>query len=93
VDAPRHLSLIPLSLLAKKMTALGMKQIWSTTKDHGTLGWNAFGWVHFFNNITSLRYVKNGLDIAGKLTSIVLGPLERMDSLGSAFTVVFKKEQ
>jgi 2-polyprenyl-3-methyl-5-hydroxy-6-metoxy-1,4-benzoquinol methylase len=93
VDAPRHLSLIPLSLLAKRMMAFGMIPIWSTTKDQGTLGWNAFGWVRFFNNLTDLRYVKTGLDIAGKLMSIILGPLERMDGLGSAYTVVFRKEQ
>jgi 2-polyprenyl-3-methyl-5-hydroxy-6-metoxy-1,4-benzoquinol methylase len=93
VDAPRHLLLIPLSLLAEKMTAFDLKPLWSTTKDQGTLGWNAFGWVHFFNNITDRRYVKTILDIVGKFASILLGPLERMDSLGSAYTVVFKKEQ
>jgi 2-polyprenyl-3-methyl-5-hydroxy-6-metoxy-1,4-benzoquinol methylase len=93
VDAPRHLSLIPLTLLIKRMTASGLKPIWSTTKDRGTLGWNAFGWVHFFDNLSDRRYVKTGLGIAGKFASVLLGPLERMDSLGSAYTVVFKKEQ
>jgi hypothetical protein len=93
VDAPRHLSLIPISLLAEKITAFGLKPLWSTTKDQGTLGWNTFGWVHFFNNITERRYVKTILNIVGKFVSILFGPLEQMDSLGSAYTVVFKKEQ
>ncbi len=92
VDAPRHLSLIPLRLLSEKMTALGLKTIWWTTRDQGALGWNTFGWVHFFNNITDRRYIKTGLDLVGRFVSVVLGPLERMDSLGSAYTVVFKKE-
>lgn len=93
VDAPRHLHLIPLSLLTKQMLSLGLKPLWSTTRDKGTLGWNAFGWINFFSNMTNLRYIKTGLNISGKITSMLLSPLERKDGLGSAYTVAFQKEK
>jgi 2-polyprenyl-3-methyl-5-hydroxy-6-metoxy-1,4-benzoquinol methylase len=93
VDAPRHLKLITLSLLTKQMLSLGLRPIWSSTTDNGTLGWNIFGWVHFFTNITNLRYIKTGLAIIGRITSIILGPIERLKGLGSAYTVVFQKEK
>jgi len=93
VDAPRHLHLIPLSLLTKQALSLGLKPIWSTTKDIGTLGWNAFGWVYFFTNFSKLRYIKTRLASIGKIMSIILSPIERMRDLGSAYTVVYKKEE
>jgi SAM-dependent methyltransferase len=93
VDAPRHLSLIPLSLLIKQMLSLGLKPAWSTTKDQGTLGWNTFGWVTFFTNVTNIRYIKTGLALVGRIISLVLGPIERSNGSGSAYTVVFQKEK
>lgn len=93
VDAPRHVSLIPLSLLTKQMSSLGLRCIWSTTVDKGTLGWNSFGWVYFFSNFTNLRFIKTGLAIIGRIVSIILEPIERINGLGSAYTVVFQKEK
>jgi len=93
VDAPRHLELIPQSLLTKKMQSLGLKTVWSTTTDVGTLGWNTFGWEYFFGNFTNLRYVKTGLALMGRILSILLGPIERMKGLGSAYTVVYRREK
>ena len=77
VDAPRHLELIPQSLLTKQMQSLGLKTVWSTTTDEGTLGWNTFGWVYFFTNFTNLRYTKTGLGIIGRIMSLILSPIER----------------
>jgi 2-polyprenyl-3-methyl-5-hydroxy-6-metoxy-1,4-benzoquinol methylase len=93
VDAPRHLKLIPLSLLDREMLSLGLKNIWSSTNDKGTLGWNTFGWMYFFTNITNLRYIRTGLAILGRIMSIVMGPIERMNGRGSAYTVVYQKEK
>jgi len=93
VDAPRHLELIPQSLLTKKMQSLGLKTVWSTTTDVGTLGWNTFGWEYFFGNFTNLRYIKTGLALMGRILSILLGPIERMKGLGSAYTVVYQREK
>jgi 2-polyprenyl-3-methyl-5-hydroxy-6-metoxy-1,4-benzoquinol methylase len=92
VDAPRHLKLIPLSLLDREMLSLELKPVWSTTTDKGTLGWNTFGWMYFFTNFTNLRFIKTELAIIGRIMSIILGPIERMKGLGSAYTVVYQKE-
>jgi hypothetical protein len=75
------------------MLQYGLIKVWYTTIDKGTLGWNIFGWVHFFTNFTDLRYVKTGLLIIGKIVNIILGPIERRDTRGSAYTVVFQKEK
>jgi len=93
VDAPRHLTLIPLSLLAKQALSLGLKPRWSTTADKGALGWNAFGWVYFLTNFTNRRYMKAGLGVVGRIVSSILGPIERLNSLGSAYTAVFQMEK
>jgi len=93
VDAPRHLQLIPLPLLGKQMVSFGLKSVWSTTTDRGTLGWNAFGWSHFLSNFTNHRYLKTGLGKIGTIISIILRPIERRNGSGSAYTVVFKKEK
>ena len=93
VDAPRHLNLIPLSLLGEQMRSCGLKTVWSTTTDKGTLGWNIFGWEHFFAHISDLRYVKTGLVFIGKIVNIILGPIERRNTRGSAYTAVFQKEK
>jgi hypothetical protein len=93
VDAPRHLSLIPLSLLEEQMQSYGLKTLWYTTTDKGTLGWNIFGWEHFFTNFTNLRYIKSGLAIIGKIANILFGPIERRGTRGSAYTAVFQKEK
>jgi SAM-dependent methyltransferase len=92
VDAPRHLSLIPLSLLTKQMLLQGIKSVWSTTTDKGSLGWNNFGWVHFLINLINIRYIKTGLSIFGNILNILMSPIERINGLGSAYTVVYKRE-
>ncbi len=93
VDAPRHVNLIPLSLLGERMQSYGLKKIWSSITDKGALGWNTFGWVYFFTNFTTSRFLKTILAIIGRITSIILGPIERMKCLGSAYTVVYQREK
>jgi 2-polyprenyl-3-methyl-5-hydroxy-6-metoxy-1,4-benzoquinol methylase len=38
LDAPRHVVLIPLSLLLNQVRKLGLEAIWMTTRDKGALG-------------------------------------------------------
>ncbi len=93
VDAPRHLALIPLPLLKRHLQPLNVYQLWSTTADRGTLGWNIFGWEVFFANMSNRRFLNRRLRKIGRLLSKVMGPFDRMDGRGSAYTVVFKKGQ
>jgi hypothetical protein len=86
------LSLIPLSLLQKEALSLGLKNIWSTTSDKGTLGWNTFGWEVFFASFASRGFFRKNFQRIGWVISRLLTPIERMNGLGSAYTAVFKKE-
>ena len=91
VDAPRHLTLIPMELLTKKLEALGMKAELITTTDEGSIGWNVFGWKFFFANLSSQPYIKKVLRQVGWLVSIFLSPIERLEGKGSTYTLVFRK--
>jgi len=95
VDAPRHLMLIPMKLLAEKLDALGMKSELITTTDRGSIGWNTFGWVAFFANLDSQFRIKRVLWYAciliGRLVSLLFSPIEKIEGKGSAYTIVFRK--
>jgi len=91
VDAPRHVSLIPMKLLVRKLEGLGMKAELLTTTDKGSIGWNDFGWSFFFSNLSSFFHVKRVLHHIGRMLSLLLSPIEKMEGKGSAYTVVFRK--
>ena len=91
VDAPRHLILIPMKLLAERLEALGMKAELITTTDPGSIGWNTFGWEFFFANLSSQLYFKKVLRRIGRLISLLFSPIERIEGKGSAYTMVFRK--
>jgi len=44
VDAPRHLELIPMELLIKRMESLGLKSVLATTSDKASTIFSTFGW-------------------------------------------------
>jgi len=91
VDAPRHVMLIPIKLLAERMEHLGMKTEWVTTRDKGSLGWNTFGWEFLFSNLSSHRHRTRVLHCVGRLVAWLLSLMERVEGKGSAYTMVFKK--
>lgn len=91
VDAPRHLMLIPMKLLAEKMGALGMKMELVTTSDRGSLGWNTFGWEFFFANLISQFHINRALRLIGRFVSLLFSPLEKRVGKGSAYTMIFRK--
>ncbi len=93
IDAPRHLSLVPLSLLREKAQFLSLKIILSTTSDDGGLLLNAVGWKDSFANMGSRGFIRKRLRSVGRLISVVASPIERINGLGSAYTAVFQKER
>ena len=92
VDAPRHLMLIPLKLLAEKLEAKGMQKELITTTDKGSIGWNTFGWEFFFTNLCSNPYIKRVLRLIGQFVSFLFSPIERAEGKGSAYTIIFRKK-
>jgi len=92
VDAPRHLILIPMRLLAEKLEAKGMQKELVTTTDKGSIGWNRFGWEFFFTNLSSNSYIKKVLRLIGQLVSLLFSPIEKTECKGSAYTIIFRKK-
>jgi len=102
VDAPRHLNLIPLKALSDYLKPLKLIPIMATANDSGAQYWNRFSWqVYLMNyfNIDGKSYSKKSrwewLFWAGigYIISLPLALVERKNLNGSAYTVLFRKEQ
>lgn len=91
VDAPRHLMLIPHTLLERKMASLGMSTAFFTTNDAGGLGWNVFGWEFFLRNLTENVTAKNALGKLGRFIATLMRHWDREEGKGSAYTMIFRK--
>lgn len=91
VDAPRHLYLIPLQLLTRRATELGLKTVWTTTDDSGGRGWNTFGWQESLYNLAPKIRGRRFVRKIGSAIVSLLGPIERRELKGSAYTIVFQK--
>lgn len=92
VDAPRHLSLIPLNFLLEKVSGFGMDLCLGTTKDSGSLAWNLFGWQYSLSNLSSHVLMKKALRKFGRIVGKLLYPLESREGLGSTYTAIFQKK-
>jgi len=93
VDAPRHLHLIPPKVLRTRAESAGLVQELCTTRDAGSLRWNAFGWQHSLPHLASPRFAKRVLRLAGRTIAGVLQPIESREGRGAAYTAVFRKPQ
>jgi 2-polyprenyl-3-methyl-5-hydroxy-6-metoxy-1,4-benzoquinol methylase len=91
VDAPRHLHLLPAAMLRNRMHALGLREELCTTRDAGSLRWNAFGWSWSFAGLAGSRIMKRALRLAGRVVAGIAAPLEGREGLGSAYTAVYRK--
>ncbi len=91
LDAPRHVTLIPMKLLVEKLKSLGMKAELITTNDQGSIDQNTFGWKHFFRRKISRGNMRKALSKVGRLVAWILGPIERIEGKGSTYTMVFRK--
>ena len=91
VDAPRHLHLVPPSVLRRHAEKAGLEQVLCTTTDEGSLGWNEFGWRYSFGNMVSGRIPKRALRFAGRIVASLAAPYESREGRGSAYTSVFRK--
>lgn len=91
VDAPRHVMLIPATVLAEHLDLLGLKLELITTRDKGSLGWNTFGWSFFFSNMCSSRYLKRLAHLVGRIVAICLYPIESREGRGTAYTMIYRK--
>lgn len=91
LDAPRHVMIIPMKLLAEKLESLGMKEELITTKDEGSNYLDIFGWKHFFRRRISHGNTRKAVSKVGRLVASILSPIEKIEGRGSAYTMVFRK--
>lgn len=87
LDAPRHLQLIPISLLVSYMSSLNMETVLFTTTDNGSLNYTLHSWIMSLRNVIPVR----GMGIAGKILTKILEPIETVGLNGSCYLVVFQK--
>lgn len=92
IDAPRHLMLIPMSLLVEKMNMQGMEVELITTSDQGSIVCNIFGWETFFKNFSSEFRFKKILRLIGRMVGFLFSPIEKVEGKGSAYTMVLRKK-
>jgi hypothetical protein len=93
VDAPRHVVLIPVDLLAVHMRKFGFTAVSVTMTDPGGTGWNTFGWQYSLSNLAKLGLIKNMLFLVGAVLARIMAPFEVNDHAGSAYTLIFRKER
>jgi SAM-dependent methyltransferase len=98
VDAPRHLSLIPISLLTNRMKELGLDVRMVTASDEGGLIWNRFGWQQSLGNLVPLgsgrritRLPRRLMRALGDVVARCFSSLEQSGLRGSTYTLVLQK--
>lgn len=90
IDAPRHLHLMPVSLLERWAAPLGLKLELATTEDAGGRLANTTGWQASLGNWSRKPKSRLTLQRLGKVLTKVCAPLEK-GTRGSAYTVVFRR--
>jgi SAM-dependent methyltransferase len=91
VDAPRHLYLIPASVVIQRLRPLGLEPVLLTTNDKGGLSWNRFGWQRYFMNRFSSKPAQLAAFAAGYLISVPMALWDRRELKGSAYTLILQK--
>ena len=100
VDAPRHLSLIPIQVLIKYLKPLSLEPVMTTSNDPGAKYWNRFSWQVYLMNLFSKgnkiysqasKWEWIFWAILGYAITLPLAFIERGNLKGSAYTIIFRK--
>jgi hypothetical protein len=91
LDAPRHLSLIPIDVLTAKLAELGIRRCAARTDDPGSLHWNRFGWEMWAANWVQRNGAKRLLFPLGRAIGRAASAIEQQPLRGSTYTLVFQK--
>ena len=100
LDAPRHLQLIPASLLAERCREFGLEELFVVTDDPGGTHWNRFGWewslvnlaFHGRGKFRGAGRLKAGVRRVGALLDRLFRARENCELRGSAYTVALRKQ-
>jgi SAM-dependent methyltransferase len=91
LDAPRHLSLIPLAALRDEAAGLGLELMSATTSDKAGVLANRLGWERALMPPPVLRRDPRFAYLAGRVLRGQFAAWEARGMRGSAYTAVFKK--
>lgn len=97
VDAPRHLSLIPSSLLRKKLEDIGLECVCVTTNDRMSRIFNTYGWL----GLTLDNYLSFGKNKLLKKTISkmkvreyiykLISPIQDLEGKGNGYLAIFRR--
>lgn len=79
--------------MVSRMQAHGLDLVQLTTSDPGGIGWNWFGWVFSFANLTQAAWAKRPLRILGRIARAVVKRYEDKEGRGAAYTAIFRKSR
>jgi SAM-dependent methyltransferase len=91
LDAPRHVTLIPLPALADELAGLGLRLGESTSVDPVGIALNRMGWQRSILRPPALRPDPRLVYTIGGTLNRVARPLERRGLRGAAYTALFVK--
>ncbi|MBI5570810.1 MAG: class I SAM-dependent methyltransferase [Desulfomonile tiedjei] len=91
VDAPRHLYLIPASVVIQRLRPLGLEPVLLTTNDKGGRGWNRFGWQRYLMNRFSNKLAQLTAFVLGYALSMPMALWDHREMRGSAYTIILQK--
>jgi SAM-dependent methyltransferase len=91
LDAPRHLTLMPLPAIEDEAAKLGLTLVDATTTDPTGLAVNSLGWERSLVRAPALAPKLRFAYWPGRLLTQLVRPFERRDLHGAAFTAVFRK--
>jgi len=91
LDAPRHVHLIPASVLIEKGRTNGLELCRLTTTDADARSWNRFGWQRLLmNRLPGKAGAALGFGL-GTALSVLFSPFERAQFAGSSYTLTMRK--
>lgn len=92
LDAPRHLTLIPIRALDKLMADQGLERVACIFDDPVGLQLNRMGWQSSLMNLSRNKKVRQPwLARLGRILSIAMLLFDRMSGRGAAYTAIYKK--
>ena len=92
LDAPRHLTLIPLHALDELMAEQGLERVACIFDDPVGLQLNRTSWIHSMLNLSRNKKVRIWLSRLGRILSIGMPWFDRMSGRGAAYTAIYKNK-
>ena len=92
LDAPRHVNLIPHTLLESRLSRRQMRRVHFSSRDQGARDCNVLGWFASPAGMFPAWMRRRPFTSIGLRVSRLLAKLDERDPYGSAYTIVFRKE-